>query len=128
MTRKELFKSLNNLCEEMNFSYNINCGGCCFVAAVIAKQLEIYNIPFKVSATYSPTHYWIKVSDRYINRDGFHAEEILNWNSHSLYDFYYANDWNYYYNRKWNLIVETRIKSLFNKYGNKRTRLCNEVI
>lgn len=118
MTRKNLFKTLNDLCCEMNASYNINCGGCCYVAAVIAEQLEEHNIPFKVAYAYCPTHYWIKVSDRFINRDGFKAEEIHNWNSDYLYNNYYEKDWNDYYSRRWNLIVKTRIKAIFRKYGN----------
>ncbi len=118
MTRKQLFKDLNDLCIIMNESYNINCGGCCYVAAVIAEQLEQYNIPFKVAITYSPTHYWIKVSSGYINRDGFHKEYLEDWNSEYLYDLYRWEDWNECYSRRWNLIVKTRIKSLFRKYGN----------
>ena len=123
MTRKELFKKLNNLCEDMNLYYNINCGGCCYVAAVISEQLEHSGISFKIAATYSPTHYAIKVNDRYINRDGFRflKEDIIDyWDSKYLYNLYYSQDWNDYYNRKWNLIVQTRIKSLFNKYENSR--------
>lgn len=122
MTRKELFKRLNSLCEDMNCSYNINCGGCCYVAAVISEQLEVCGIPFKVAITYSPTHYAIKVNDRFINRDGFkfHREDLIPWDSKYLYNFYYSEDWNDCYNRKWNLIVQTRIKSLFKKYENSR--------
>ena len=48
MSRKELFKQINRLCEELNFKYNINCGGCCYVAAVLAEQLELHNIPFEI--------------------------------------------------------------------------------
>ena len=123
MTRKELFKKLNNLCEDMNLYYNINCGGCCYVAAVISEQLEIYNIPFKIAVTYSPTHYAIKVNDRFINRDGFKflKDDIIDyWSSKYLYDLYYRNDWNDYYSKRWNLIVRTRIKSLFKEYENSR--------
>lgn len=120
MNKKELFKSLNSLCCEMNESYNINCGGCCFVAAVIAEQLEIANIPFLIAVTYHPTHYAIKVNDGYINRDDyrFYTKDLKKWNSEYLYDKYDEGDWNDYYNRKWNLIVRTRIKSIFRKYGN----------
>lgn len=122
MTRKELFKRLNSLCENMNCSYNINCGGCCYVAAVISEQLEIYGIPFKVAVTYSPTHYAIKVNDRFINRDRFKffEEDLFPWDSKHLYNIYRYEDWNDYYNRRWNLIVQTRIKSLFKKYENSR--------
>ena len=120
MNKKELFKSLNSLCCEMNESYNINCGGCCFVAAVIAEQLEIADIPFLVAVTYHPTHYALKVNDRYINRDDYRfcTEDLRSWDSDSLYDIYDEGDWNDYYSRRWNLIVRTRIKSIFRKYGN----------
>ena len=89
MSKKELFKTLNNLCEEMNYSYNINSGGCCFVAAVIAEQLEIFNIPFKIAYTYCPTHYAIKVERGYINRDDYKFKEFYDWDSEYLYDTYY---------------------------------------
>lgn len=123
MNRKELFKSLNNLCCEMQKSYNINDGGCCFVAAVIAEQLEIYNIPFHVAVTHYPTHYAIKVKDRYINRDifNFGPGDLRDWNSQELYDTYDDGDWNDWYNKRWNLIVRTRIRSIFKKYENNRT-------
>ena len=120
MNKKQLFTQLNSLCREMSCSYDINCGGCCFVAAIIAEQLEVFNIPFKVAITRIPTHYAIKVSDRYINRDDFDFKffEFYDYNSSYLYDCYYKEHWNPTYNKKWNLIVRTRIKSLFNKYGN----------
>ena len=123
MNRKELFKSLNNLCCEINSSYNINCGGCCFVAAVIAEQLETYNIPFCVAVTYCPTHYAIKVKDRYINRDDFKfvPEDFREWGSQDLYNIYDNGNWNDWYSKRWNLIVKTRIRSLFLKYENSRS-------
>ena len=122
MTRRELFKRLNCLCLELADYYDINNGGCCYVAAVIAEQLEKHNISFKIAVAYSPTHYWIRVSDRYINRDGFKAEFIENWDSDCLYNIYDEGGWNDSYNRKYNLIVQTKIKSLFKKYENNRNR------
>lgn len=121
MTRAKLFKALNELCDNMNYEYNINSGGCCFVAATIAEQLEIYHIPFEVAFTEHPTHYAIKVSDRFINRDGYYFDEFYDWNSEYLYDTYYDEVWNDCYNRRWNLIVQTRIRALFRKYENSRT-------
>lgn len=122
MTRNQLFTALNKLCDEMNYSYDINCGGCCYVAAVLAENLENANIPFKVVCCFSPTHYWIKVPDRNINRDGFKGD-VTYLNSKDLYIKYYSNNryWNRCYNRRWNLIVSTRIKALFRKYENSRT-------
>lgn len=125
MNRNQLFTRLNELCKQMNYSYNINSGGCCFVAACIAENLEKYKIPFKIIHynLYS-CHYAIKVSDRYLNRDNYFKREILDIfdrDSKWLYKLYYNNDWNNYYNKRWNLIVSTRIKALFYKYENSRT-------
>lgn len=67
MNKKKLFTKLNQLCLELDNKYNINCGGCCYVAACIAEQLESFNIPFEiVHYDICGCHYAIKVSDRYI--------------------------------------------------------------
>ena len=121
MTKRELYKSLENLCCEMRDSYSINSGGCCFVAAVIAEQLELNNISFQIACCYDPTHFWIKAGGKYINRDGYCKEELNSWNSEYLFNKYYSQNWNDYYNRRWNLIVKTRIRSLFLKYENSRS-------
>lgn len=128
MTRNQLFTRLNELCIEMQYSYSINSGGCCFVAACIAENLERVHIPFKVVCCWDPCHYWIKVSDRYLNSNEYHEEELLEMTSKDLYFKYSSENWNNYYSKKWNLIVSTRIKSLFNRYANSRTRLYNEVV
>lgn len=125
MNRNQLFTNLNKLCNEMDISYNTGCGGCCFVTACLAENLERNNIPFKVIILDSPCHYFIRVSDRYINRCDFNIKgrhyRTRDFNSQTLYKIYNEKSWNCYYNRKWNLIVKTRIRALFNKYGNKRT-------
>ena len=48
MNRRQLFKQLNSLCKEMNKEFFINHGGCCYVAAVIAENLERCNIPHTI--------------------------------------------------------------------------------
>lgn len=125
MSKNELFTRLNKLCNEMDINYNTGCGGCCFVTACLAENLERNNIPYKVIRLYYPTHYFIQVSDRYINRCGFIIKkdlfDVKSYNSEYLYNIYYSESWNDVYNRKWNLIVSTRIKALFNKYENSRT-------
>lgn len=122
MTKKELFKSINELCLNLDYKYDINNGGCCFVAAVIAQQLENYNIPYEVYEYFSPCHYIIKVSDRCLNnpREYYFRDKYImeDYNSSKLFKLYYEEDWNEKYSRKWNLIVETKLKSLFRKYGN----------
>ena len=124
MNRNQLFKELNKLCEEMDCQYNTGSGGCCFVTACLAENLERNNIPFKTIIIYNPTYYFIEVSDRYINRCDFRVREkgTYHYNSSDLYQIYYSSlNWNACYNRKWNLIVSTRIRALFRKYENSRT-------
>ena len=125
MSRKELFKQLNRLCEELNYKYNINCGGCCYVAAVLAEQFELHNIPFTViHYNECGCHYAIKVSDRYINRDDYRKREIseyLDWSSSDLFEVYNEGDWNKCYSTRHNSTVRKSIVKVFNKYENRRT-------
>lgn len=124
MTRNQLFTEVNKLCREMDYSYNINCGGCCFVAACLAQNLEKLNIPFEIiHFGLNGCHYCVKINDRYLNRDEYTKKEIvevLN-DSELLFERYYNSNWNSMYKRRWNLIVSTRINSLFKKYANCRT-------
>ena len=124
MTRRELFKRLNHLCEEMSYKYDINSGGCCYVAMIIAGCLERCNIPYTVYRYRYPCHFVIKVSDRYINRSNFdgYKIELCDCNSDGLSEIYYNKDWNDYYNKqRYNHLVKLRIKALFRKYENRRT-------
>ena len=61
MNRNQLFTKLNKLCDEMDRIYNTGLGGCCFVTACLAENLERNNIPFKIAIIYHPCHYFIKV-------------------------------------------------------------------
>lgn len=123
MNRKKLFTKLNQLCLELDNKYNINSGGCCYVAACIAEQLESFNIPFKiVHYDICGCHFAIKVSDRYINRGDYNKKEIyeiLDCGSEEIFNIYYNGGWNSIYERKYNSIVHRKIKKLFNE--NSRT-------
>jgi hypothetical protein len=123
MSRKELFKQLNALCEELDYKYNINRGGCCYVAACLAEQLEIHNIPFKAIQYGLGNHFSIKVSDRYLNRCDYRKNEINCYleSSKELLDNYYHHTWNVTYEPKYNGYVKKAIKTVFDKYGNNRT-------
>lgn len=44
----KFFNKLNSLCDFLDENYDINWGGCCFVAYAIAKQLDRYNIPYEL--------------------------------------------------------------------------------
>ena len=123
MNRKKLFTKLNQLCLELDNKYFVNCGGCCYIAACIAEQLEKFDIPFEiVHYDICGCHYAIKVSDRYINRSDYKKKEIyeiLDYSSKEMFDVYYNGDWNSTYKRKYNSIVRRKIKNLFNE--NSRT-------
>lgn len=129
MNRKELFKNLNELCKDLDDKYNINCGGCCYVAAVLAEQFENYNISFTViHYDKCGCHYAIRVCDRIINRCDYSFKEIVYDDfipSNELYDTYYNEKWNRMYNKRDNKIVKSKIKSLFKKYENRRKRFRN---
>ena len=123
MNRKRLFKEINKLCVCLQDEYNINNGGCCYVAACIAEQLELYSIPFKIiHYNLWNCHYCIKVSDRYLNRDEYHKyeiSEILECSSKHLYNIYYETNWNSQYNTIYNSEVRKRIKELFDCENNR---------
>lgn len=127
MTRRELFKEVNVKCLELQSKYRINCGGCCYVAAVLAELLTKYDIPYQV--VYFDNwgcHYAIRVCDRYLNRDEFNKHNICNeYNAtcESLYEEYYSNGcWNDMYDTRYNGIVKISLTRIFDKYGKRRNR------
>jgi len=127
MSRKELFKRINALCKELDYKYEINYGGCCFVAYCIAEQLEIHNIPYRAIQYGYGNHFSIKVSDRYLNRCNYKKNEINDDSNYSLKSskellyHYRHHTWNEIYEPKYNGCVKKAIKAVFNKYGNNRT-------
>ena len=132
MTKNNLFTSLNKLCNNLDNVYNINSGGCCYVAACLAEQLELHNIPFKV-IYYNlwSCHYAIKVSDRDLNRCDYRKKEITeiyNISSKELFDIYNKNNWNKSYNIDNNKIVKLYIVTMFKNYENSRTRFRSRTI
>ena len=125
MNKRTLFKEINELCLELDSKYNINDGGCCFVAACIARQLEKYKIPFTlIHYNVWSCHYAIKVDDRYLNRCDYKKKEIsaeIKCNSSYIYGIYYDKDWNPMYKTKNNTTIQNSIIELFKKYENCRT-------
>lgn len=123
MNRKELFKQLNTLCNELDYKYCVNNGGCCYVAACLAEQLETHNIPYTAVQYGCRNHFAIKVSDRYINRSSYRKSEIEEYydSSKELLHCYKHHSWNEIYDKRYNGCVKKAIKAVFNKYGNNRT-------
>jgi len=126
MTRRELFKEVNVKCIELQSKYRINCGGCCYVAAVLAELLTKYDIPYQVVYFEDwGCHYAIRVRDRYLNRDEFNKHYICDEysaNYESLYEKYYNERWNNMYDTRHNEIVKISLTRIFDKYGERRNR------
>lgn len=49
MQRKQLISKLNTLCNTLEAKYEINHGGCCFLAYLISRWLEKLNIPYSLT-------------------------------------------------------------------------------
>lgn len=43
---KQITESINSLCELLDKEYDINNGGCCYIAYLIAKELDKLNIKY----------------------------------------------------------------------------------
>lgn len=123
MSQRELIKKINNFCNHFDYEYALNCGGCCYVAAVIAEMLDFKNIKYKVRYYECPTHYVIEVNKVPLNLGEFkgkynYLEGCDHWD---LYEYYYNNDWNDMYPTKLNGVVKMSIRNIFKNYkGCKR--------
>lgn len=45
---KSLSREINNLCQYLDEIYNINSGGCCYLAYLLASKLERLNLPYSL--------------------------------------------------------------------------------
>lgn len=129
------FEYLDDLCIYLDDKYNINNGGCCFVAYCIAFELEQRNIPFKVYICdedldkNTAGHYAIEVNNILINQSDwgkcdFDTKKKLK--SKTLLSRYKKGNWNCRYSKRWNLIVKTKIHSKFLEYDNHRERFYDD--
>lgn len=44
----KLVRNLNELCDNLVKEYDVNCGGCCYVAYEIAKHLDRFHISYEL--------------------------------------------------------------------------------
>ena len=118
MNQKELIKKINKFCDHFDDAYALNCGGCCYVAAVIAEMLEFKNIKYKVRYYNCPTHYVIEVNRTPLNLGSFDGDYdyLEEWNSSDLYEEYYSGWWNNTYPTKLNGVVKMSIRNIFKCY------------
>lgn len=118
MNQKELIKKINKFCDHFDDAYSLNCGGGCYVAAVIAEMLEFKNIKYKVRYYDCPTHYVIEVNRTPLNLGGFDGDYdyLEKGNSSDLYKEYHSERWNPTYPTKLNGVVKMSIRNIFKCY------------
>lgn len=131
---------LNKLCKKLDLEYKINKGGCCFIAYVISKQLEKFNIPYELvvydsedrcdldvdSLTFDETanHYCIKILKQGIVNQGNCNDEDYNvynvkLNSNDLEYIYNNGSWNCMYDSENNQTIENIINNFFMQFKNE---------
>lgn len=112
---------VNKLLEEINSQYHYNSGGCCYLAYLIAKELERLKEPFKLviqSSSYKGNHYclycprfgFINPFDKYDNEVQFKAS------SNTIKRIYDENEWSCKYDIKNNKALEEEIHHIFSIY------------
>lgn len=147
----KLVKNLNNLCNYLSDIYNINCGGCCYVAYEIAKHLDRFNLSYElhilndypiskrkinekidlISGNNTCCHYYLVVhGGGAINRGDFDTEYytyvVPNINHRNLNWIYRVSKWNSTYKRKNNKLIKKVISLYFKQYGKaSKSNLCS---
>lgn len=113
--------AINIILEELNNEYHFNSGGCCYVAYLIARELERIKEPFKLviqASSYRGNHYcltcprfgFINPFDRYDNQVVFTAS------SETIKRIYDENEWSTKYDTRNNKAIEEEIRHIFSIY------------
>lgn len=140
-----LVTKLNELCYKLDKKYNINSGGCCLVAWIIARACENLNIRYKIKL-YPDDIIDSKISIRDAFRNGkmgtFHHialiidnksvndphcflkyVEISYIKSSWLKKCYFSNtNWNKRFNSKNSILIEKKLIKFFNEFSNENRK------
>lgn len=122
---------LNNICKCLDDLYNINDGGCCFIAYCLAKMLESDKFDFKIvvygykekvkhfnNLELSHTHYAIHLGNIIINQSTFKKypkKEYIAF-SEDIFKHYSEGSWNSYYNKNKNKFIQRQLKTYYNDF------------
>lgn len=135
----ELFYKLNNLFYFLDNTYEINSGGCCFVASVLARLFEKDGIKFSVivydceydnfyDIDCSQYHYTLRFGEKILNAyddNEYSYSEFFNICAKDLEEHYKECDWNECYNSKHNDYIKRIIKNFYNDFT-KNFRKCTK--
>lgn len=142
-------EKLNKLCKDLDDRYDVNSGGCCYVAYLLSQHLEKLGINYKVVG-YSDdrvphkctvrnikgrkkdqfpvgnrtcSHYAILVNGVVINNGDYTFRSFKAKLNTSDLEFILDNGWwNEAYNTKYNYRVSKRISSFFKPYEEEKTK------
>lgn len=127
-------KKLNKFCKYLDSEYNINSGGCCFVAYLIARLLNRDGFKFKLvvwdgyfddsnefkKLYTNHNHYGILLNGCFINEAGYHNnvyyDEVVfsNVKVTDILNHYKASSWNSRYNKYQNSYISRMIEMFYN--------------
>lgn len=113
---------INFILEELNNKYHFNSGGCCYVAYLIAKELERIGDPFQLvvqsSSTRVGNHYCLcSLKFGFINEDiRYDQRVIFTASSETIKRIYDENGWSMKYDTRNNKALEKEIKHIFSIY------------
>lgn len=137
----QLTRRLNSLCKKLDESFNINCGGCCYVAYCIARLLEKDNFNFslivfdksyelkkfvELSELPKPMyHYAIILESEDVSNgincceddyDDFYQDFKVS--SEYILEYYLNNTWNSHYNTINNVYIKSLIERVYYEFIN----------
>lgn len=147
----KLVRNLNELCDNLVKEYNINYGGCCYVAYEIAKHLDRFHISYElrvlndqpinlrksdreldsISGDNACCHYYLVIhGGGSVNRGSFgswyYTYVITGLNHRNLNWLYRASSWNTVYKRRSNKLIKKIISLHFKQYGKAgKSNLCS---
>lgn len=114
---------LNKFLKQLNNLYNINSGGCCYIAYLIASHFNNLNIPFKLliqSGKDIGNHYCLIVHKTKINSlENYEYEIKLIASPNTIKRIYDENQWSKKYNIKYNKLISIKIREFFKPYYKK---------
>lgn len=130
---KVLSHRLDRLCKFLDEVYDINCGGCCYVAACLAECLQKDNISYQVVVIECPEgivkfskikkscyHYFLSINNNDINgyEDiGDDEYDVFdNISSRSLFNHYKKCSWNSWYDSNKNKFIKKIIKQYYEDF------------
>lgn len=130
---KVLSHQLDKLCKFLDEVYDINCGGCCYVAACLAECLQKDNISYQVVVIECPEgivkfskikksccHYFLSINNDDINGyEDIGDDECRvfdNISSRSLFNHYKKYSWNSCYNSNKNKFIKKIIKQYYEDF------------